>query len=121
MVRWDKRPMHVVWRSADAPVWNHLVDRPLLLWEAGAGANAPAVEALRDGADLTPLRLDAPTNAAMRERLERDAEVSLAALRRAADEFERKRWGRANHLELADDLWAVTYGYLDVVDALSAS
>jgi hypothetical protein len=119
MVRWDKRPVHVVWRSADAPVWNHLVRRPLLLWEAGTGPSALAIEALRDGADLAPLRLPEPSEDELRERLEREAAVSLAAVRRAADEFERKRWRRADHLQLADSLWAVTQGYLDVLDALS--
>jgi hypothetical protein len=33
-VRLNKNPVHAYWRSAHAPVWNHEVVRPVLLWDA---------------------------------------------------------------------------------------
>jgi hypothetical protein len=118
MVRWDKLPVHVVWRSADAPVWNHFVWRPMLLWDVESGPHAAEIEALRQGADLEAYRLPAPTDDDLGRRLERECEVSFVALGAAAAAYEEKRWRRANHLELADTLWAVADGYVDVRTAL---
>jgi hypothetical protein len=118
MVRWDKLPVHVVWRSAEAPVWNHFVWRPLLLWDVETGPQGPAIDALRAGADIDALRLPAPTDAELGRRLERECEVSFVALAAAASAYEEKRWRRANHLELADTLWATADGYVSVRTAL---
>lgn len=47
--RLAKSPVIARWRSKHAPVWNHRIDRPVLLWNADDGIRQDALEALRAG------------------------------------------------------------------------
>src|SRR5664279_4887505 len=47
--RMAKNPILPWWRSAHAPVWNHRIVRPLLIWDEGSGVDQSALEALREG------------------------------------------------------------------------
>ena len=49
MTRLPKNPVDVTWRSAGAPVWNHRVASPLLVWDIAEGLVDGALDALREG------------------------------------------------------------------------
>jgi hypothetical protein len=49
MTRLSKYPMAKWWRSAQAPVWNHRIVRPLLVWDQDRGLHQTALTALREG------------------------------------------------------------------------
>ena len=58
--RLSKNPVLALWRSRRAPVWNHRIHRPLLIWSEPGGIGTEAIAALRDGA-AEPLRLPEPS------------------------------------------------------------
>ena len=116
LLRWDRRPVLATWRADQVPVWNHHVERPLLLWDA-AGLRPAAGQALGDGIGLEQHRTPAPTAAALRERLEREIAVSREAMSRAAAGYDEHRWGRVDPRKYAEPLWEATAGYLDLLGA----
>lgn len=118
MLRGDKRPVHTMWRSAEAPVWNHFVARPMLLWDEAAGVRHLALEALLEGHGLDHHREPEPTPTERRQRLEREAEASLAAMTRSVKDYDEHRWSRRELRDHAEPLWEATAGYLDVREAL---
>lgn len=117
MAGWGKRPVVLMWRSADGPVWNHRIVRPMLLWDAAAGLRHHAIAVLRDGEDIEHHREPAPSPEELAGQMARQLEISLAAVRKAAHKFESHRWGRGEVLGYADALFAATDGYLDLLSA----
>ncbi|WP_158852043.1 DUF7711 family protein [Saccharothrix deserti] len=111
-----KNPIRPLWRSSRAPVWNHHVDRPALVWDSVDGTVEETLAALADGRG-EEVRLPAPTADEMRARLRDELAVSLRALRRHTRAYEDKRWSPGKLTAVSDALWRVSDGYLDVLDA----
>lgn len=116
-VRLDKNPILVWWRSAHGPVWNHRVDRPVLVWDV-EGTREDAIAALREGAGES-VRPVAPTPDQLRARLGDELAVSLRALRACTQAYEDRRWAPGKLTPAADALWRASDGYLDVSDAVA--
>ncbi|MDP9397827.1 MAG: hypothetical protein M3P96_08430 [Actinomycetota bacterium] len=117
--RLSKLPALPLWRSAHAPVWNHHIDRPVLLWSSTEGLAEEALAAVRDGRS-EPVRLPAPTPDELRTRLDDELAVSLSGLRTRTRTYEERRWAPGRLEPVADALWQGSNGYLDVLDALRA-
>ncbi len=118
--RVSRNPIRALWRSAHAPVWNHHVDRPALVWDAADGPVEEALTAIADGRG-EQVRLPAPGEDEVRARLRAELAVSLRALRRHTRAYEEKRWSPGKLTAVSDALWRVTDGYLDVLDAVDGS
>ena len=116
--RLSRNPIHALWRSKDAPVWNHYIERPALVWSAEHGINEEALVAVSDGAGEL-VRTAAPAPEELRKRVEDELAVSLRALRKANQEYTDRRWAPGKLTPHADALWHTTTGYLDLLDALN--
>ena len=46
--RLSRNPFTAFWRSQDAPVWNHRIERPALIWSAADGINEEVLVAVSD-------------------------------------------------------------------------
>lgn len=114
--RMSRNPIRPLWRSARAPVWNHLVHRPALVWDAVDGTAEETLAALADGRG-EQVRQAAPGADELRARLRDEVAVSLRALRRQTRAYEEKRWSPGKLTTVSDALWRVSEGYLDVLDA----
>jgi hypothetical protein len=121
--RLSNSPVVALWRSTRAPLWNHRIHRPLLIWDEhgmpdvpGAGA-ADGLSALHDGT-AEALRLPEPTPAETASRLVAELAVSLRALESTAAAYEQRRFSPGKLEPVADALWRATAGYLDVLGAV---
>lgn len=114
--RLSKNPVVALWRSQRAPVWNHHIRRPLLIWDESAGVATGALSALRDGT-ADALRLPAPTPEELNSRLEAELVASHRALEIATAAYERRRFSVGRLEPVADVLWRASQGYLDVLAA----
>lgn len=115
--RLAKNPVVPRWRSASAPVWNHRIDRPALLWNENDGIAEATLAALLDGRG-EDVRLPAPTEDERHARLDDELAVSLRALRAATADYEDRRWRPGKLEPVADALWRAGDGYLDILDAV---
>lgn len=115
--RASKNPVTIWWRSAGAPVWNHRVTTPLLVWDEARGIQGPAVDAIRDGRGAS-LAISAPTHEEYVVRMQEELSVSLDELRRRTLEYEAEHTTRLGIR--ADALFDAARGYLDVLDAQPA-
>lgn len=115
--RMAKNPVLAWWRSAHAPVWNHRITRPALVWDAATGVDERTLAALRDGLGES-VRIAAPDEDALRARLNDELAVSLAALRARTRTYDERRWAPGRIEPLADALWQASDGYLDILDAI---
>jgi hypothetical protein len=115
--RLDKNPIVPLWRSIHAPIWNHYVDRPVLLWDSTGGVAEDSMAALREGR-ADSVRPPTPTAAERRARLDDELGVSLLALRGRNRDYEERRWKPGKLEPVADALWRASDGYLDVLDAV---
>ncbi|WP_167976514.1 DUF7711 family protein [Lentzea indica] len=113
--RLSRNPFEARWRSKDAPVWNHRIERPALIWSAADGINEEALVAVSDGTGEL-VRQAAPSPEELRKRIEDELEVSLRALRRANEAYTDRRWGAGKLTPYSDALWRTTTGYLDLLD-----
>jgi hypothetical protein len=118
MTRLPKNPVRVRWRSARAPLWNHEIRRPLLVWEASTGLIEEAMVALRDGHGEAA-GLPEPTAEELTARVEQELAISLATLRARAADYGARQWGPTKLGPTADALWHAAEGYLDLLDARS--
>jgi hypothetical protein len=118
--RLDKNPFRPFWRSAHAPVWNHRLVSPVLIWDITSGIADEAIAAIRDGQGDT-VRPPAPTADALRDRLADELRVSLAALRNRTQTYEDQRWKPGKMTRVADSLWQAADGYLDILAAQDRS
>jgi hypothetical protein len=114
--RLAKNPIRAWWRSASVPVWNHLIDRPALVWDAESGVAEKTLLALKEGS-ADDVRAPAPTAAGLQARLDDEFAVSLRALRERTRTYGDRRWSPGKIETLADPLWHVTEGYLEILDA----
>jgi hypothetical protein len=112
-----KNPVIALWRSAYAPVWNHHIDRPALLWDSTSGVAQETLAALRQGRG-DRVRLPAPTRDELRAHLDDELTVSLRALRDATRAYEDRRFSPGKLEPVADTLWRASDGYLDMLDAV---
>ena len=111
--RLAQSPIVVFWRSAHAPVWNHRIERPALVWDDVDGVREETLAALGDG-EGESVRIGAPTDEEFRIRIERELAVSFDVLRRCTEEYARRRWAPGKLTPIADALWRASEGYLDV-------
>jgi hypothetical protein len=118
--RLSRNPFSAVWRSAGAPVWNHRVERPALIWSAAGGIDEEALVAVSDGT-AEPVRQAAPSPEELGQRIDDELAVSLAALRRANQDYTDRRWAPGKLTPHSDALWRTTTGYLDLLDARARS
>ena len=116
--RLSKNPVGAWWRSAQAPVWNHHIVRPLLVWDRAGGLREDALRALREGRGAE-LGQAAPTAEEFAARMLDELVVSRAALVARTADYDAKRWGRTRLEKLADPLFEASLGYLDVLEARS--
>ena len=116
MTRLAKQPVHVFWRSAHAPVWNHRIVRPLLVWDEATGLQDGALEALREGRGAAS-GLAEPSAPELASRVAEELTVSLASVRTRTQEYEDRLWGPAKMGPIADALWRASAGYLELLDA----
>ncbi|ASO21292.1 hypothetical protein FHR81_002262 [Actinoalloteichus hoggarensis] len=119
-VRLPQSPIVARWRSVHAPVWNHRIDRPALLWDSADGIAEETLAALRDGRGES-VRTAAVPAEAMRARLDAELALSLHALRDRGDAYADRRWKPGKLEPVADALWRVGAGYLDVLEAVQAA
>ena len=111
-----KKPVVAIWRSTRAPLWNHRIHRPLLIWDESAGIAVDTLPALRDGT-ADALRLPAPTSDELGSRLEAELAVSLRSLESTTATYQQRRFTPGKREPLADALWRASAGYLDVLAA----
>jgi hypothetical protein len=114
--RLSQSPIVALWRSTRAPVWNHRISRPLLIWTESGGVATHALSALRVG-NAEAMRLPEPTPQERTRRIEAELTVSLRALQRATAAYEQRRFSPGKLEPVADALWRAGAGYLDVLAA----
>jgi len=118
----SKKPVVAHWRSTRAPVWNHRIRGPLLIWDEHGirdGSGEVAVDvfaALRDGTS-DALRLPEPAPGELASRLEAELAVSLRALESVTATYEQRRFSPGKLEPVADALWNASAGYLDVLSS----
>jgi len=117
-----RNPVVAIWRSTRAPLWNHRIRRPLVIWdenpvrdESGEAA-VDGLSALREGT-AESLRLPEPTPDELESRLAAELGVSLRALKATNAAYEQRRFSPGKLEPVADALWRATAGYLDVLAA----
>ena len=118
--RLTKNPILPWWRSDRAPVWNHRIVRPALVWDATSGVHDHVLAAVAAG-NGESVRTPAPTEDEYAARLRDELAVSHGALRAATVTYENRRWGQGKLESIADPLWSAADGYLDVLDATHPS
>ncbi|PRY12918.1 DUF7711 family protein [Kineococcus rhizosphaerae] len=112
----ETKPVRLFFRSGQAPVWNHVVERPVRFWTREDGVDPEVLARIRAG-EGSGLRPAAPTATELAGRLDAELAVSLAALRRTAVEYDEKRWSPGSPTKRADALADASLGYLSVRDA----
>jgi hypothetical protein len=113
----ETKPVVLWFRSDQAPVWNHVVDRPVRFWTAQDGLDHDVLVQLRGG-DGESLRPPAPSPAELHDRLVAERRVGVEALRRTANEYDEKRWSPGSPKKRGDALADAALGLLAVEDAL---
>lgn len=114
--RLSKNPVIASWRSAHAPVWNHRVVRPVLIWDLTGGLRQDALDALRDGRGAE-LGHPAPQPEEYRARMADELAISAAALAARTADYDARRWNRTPLERIADPLFEACLGYLEVLEA----
>ncbi len=117
--RLTKNPIVPLWRSIHAPIWNHHIERPVLVWDSTVGVAEETLAALREGRGDS-VRPAAPTAARSRTRLADELRVSLLSLRDRSRDYDERRWKPGRMEPVADALWRAGDGYLDILDAQHA-
>jgi hypothetical protein len=119
----SKNPVVAIWRSTQAPLWNHRIREPLLIWdehrprdESGAPAMTELI-ALREG-NAESLRLPEPAPGELESRLAAELGVSRRALESTSAAYEQRRFSPGKLEPVADALWRASAGYLDVRRAI---
>ena len=116
LTRASKNPVGIWWRSAHAPVWNHRIVGPLLVWDEAQGIRDDAVAALRESRGAAA-GIAAPGEEEYVTRMEDELRVSLAELQRRTREYDTERTTRLG--VRADALYTAAEGYLAVLAAQS--
>jgi hypothetical protein len=113
----SKNPVVARWRSTRAPLWNHQIRGPLLIWDEAGAIAVNALEALREGT-AKELRLAEPAPDKLASRLVDELAVSLRALQSTTAAYEQRRFSPGKLEPVADSLWRADAGYLDVLAAV---
>lgn len=119
-LRLGKRPMHWFYRPLLLPAWNHEHQRLVRFWSAAEGPHEDVLAALRERR-LDRLPVTEPSEAEVREQLERDLEVSRRHLREILDRYWDFDWRRQHKRfdETPDDhLWRAARAVLTMLDVL---
>ncbi|WHT21688.1 hypothetical protein N8J89_11660 [Crossiella sp. CA-258035] len=116
LTRLSRNPFIPLWRSAQAPVWNHHIVRPVPVWSAEEGIATDALTALAEG-DLEPFRAEAPSTVDYQARLVEELALCHAALRAATENYEARRWAPGKLEPHADLLFRSSKGYLELLAA----
>jgi hypothetical protein len=116
----EKAPVDWYFRSAELPVGNHLIVRPLRIWDRRTGVDETALQALAAGRAQV-LRDPAPGPIRLRQQLADELAAGLAHLQRVRDGYWQRGW-RADHHAAGcypeHHLWDAVHGYLDLVQAV---
>jgi len=115
--RLAKNPVLAWWRSVHAPVWNHRIEQPALIWDEVDGTREETLAALGNGRGDS-VRSAAPAENDLRVRLRDEVAVSLRGLQERTRVYEEKRWSPGKMEPVADALWRAADGYLDVLAAI---
>jgi hypothetical protein len=115
--RMSRNPIAAFWRSTRAPIWNHHIDRPVLLWDDADGIRPQVLAALRAG-EGDRMRPDAPSPAKLRQRLVVEQGIALAELRDRTATYGDHRWKPGKLEPYADALFTAADSYLDLTAAL---
>jgi hypothetical protein len=116
--RLSRMPVVAMWRTTRAPLWNHRIRRPLLIWDE-LGTATDTLSALRTGTAqaLEALRSPEPTPEALSSRLAAELTVSLHSLESLTAAYQERRFSPGKLEPVADALWRGSAGYLDVLRA----
>ena len=114
MTRLSKYPVARWWRSEHAPVWNHRIVRPVLVWDEAHGVDDEAIAAVQEGRGESRGVAEPPREDFV-SRMEDELAVSLAELQRRTEEYDTHPTTRLG--TRADALYAAARGYLDVLAA----
>jgi hypothetical protein len=114
LTRTSKNPVDVWWRSTRAPVWNHRITRPLMIWSRAGGIREDALTSIREGRGAAAGIPD-PSKDEFVARMDNELQTSLAELQRRTEQYETEHTSRLG--VRADALFAAAYGYLDVLAA----
>ena len=114
LTRASKNPVGLRWRSVHAPVWNHRIVGPLLVWDQAGGVREDAFAAFRRGRGGVA-GLATPSEEEFVARMDDELRVSLAELQRRTHEYESEHTTRLG--ARADALHAAAVGYLEVLAA----
>ena len=112
VTRLSKHPIVHWWRSAQVPVWNHRIVRPLLVWDETNGIDSDAISAAREGRGAAG-GLPEPRQEDFVARMEDELAISLAELERRTEEYDSQPMTRLG--VRGDALYAAARGYLDVL------
>lgn len=118
--RMAKNPLAPIWRSAHAPVWNHHIVGPALVWDAENGIATETLAALREG-NGESVRSPQPEPAELRERIDEELAICLRSLRDRTRNYGENRWTPGKLAPRADQLFQAADGYLDLLDAAAPS
>jgi len=118
----EKAPIDWYFRPEALPVGNHLIVRPLLIWDRAAGVAEKELTALAAG-QADPLRARQPRPDVLHRQLSQELATSLEYLERVRDGYWERGW-RSDHKTLATypehHLWDAVHGYLDLRQAVEA-
>lgn len=112
LTRASKNPVALWWRSSRAPVWNHRIESPVLVWDDSDGVNDEAFGALMSGRSGS-MSMPPPTSEEFQARMDDELRTSLAELRRRTAEYATEHTTRLG--VRGDRLHAAAQGYLDVL------
>jgi len=119
-LRLGKRPMLWCYRPLAWPVWSHWNRRVVRFWTASEGLDDSVISALRDRR-LDRLPIVEPTDAALREQLQEELQVSRRHLRAVLDKFWDRDW-RHEHKGYdespEDHLWRAGQAVTEITDAI---
>jgi hypothetical protein len=124
LLKLDKAPVLRRWRSADRPVGNHEIRRPMPIWSRKDGVQTAALDALAQRR-AEPFRLADPDDDVLAEQISHELETSTAHLRtvrdRYWDDIDWRRSHRGDGRYPEDHLWQAVDGYLDLLDASASA
>ncbi len=118
----EKAPVDWYFRPAGGPPDNHVIVRPLLIWDRGSGVQEQALTALASGR-AGELRAPAPGPVRLRQQLAEELEASRTHLQLVRDGYWQRGWRSDHHgagTYPEHHLWDAVHGYLDLLAAVEA-
>jgi hypothetical protein len=116
----EKAPVDWYFRPAALPIGNHVIVRPLQIWDRRAGVDERALTALAAG-EAEPLRAPALRPEVLHRQLTEELTAALVHLERIRDDYWQRDW-RSHHKTIETfpehHLWDAVHGYLDLLQAV---